>query len=115
MGEDALCGFAADDFAEAVDAGAAKIGDAAEFAEEALGGFWADAGNFEERGGGLALGAALAMKCDGEAMGFVTDLLDQMKHGRVTIENNWFALLAEDVKNLFFFGDAGERLIDDLQ
>ena len=47
--EDAFGGFAAYDFAEAVNAGAAEIGDAAKFTEEALRGFWADARNFEER------------------------------------------------------------------
>ncbi len=76
VGEDAFSGFAADDFAEAVDAGAAQICNAAKFAEEALLGFWANAGDFEKCGGGLALGAALAMKCDCEAMSFVANLLN---------------------------------------
>ena len=64
---------------------------------------------------GLAGAAALPMETHGETMGFVADLLDQMQDRGVSFQNDRFVLLAEDVENFFFFGDAGHRLIDDLQ
>jgi len=63
----------------------------------------------------LPLAAPLAMKADRETMRFVANLLDQMKHRGVAIENARFVFLAENVKNLVFLGDAGHGLIDDLQ
>src|ERR1700721_2456148 len=38
-----------------------------------------------------------------------------MQDRRVVLENDRLVFLAEDVQNFFFFCDAGERLIDDLQ
>ena len=64
---------------------------------------------------GLALAATQAVEGYGEAMGFVANLLDEMQHRRVAIENARLVFLAVDVEDLFFLGDAGERLIDDLQ
>src|SRR5579859_64781 len=115
MSENAFGGFAAHDFAQCVNSGAAEIRNAAEFAEKTLGGFWSYAGNFEERGSGLTFGAALAMESDGETMSLVANLLNQMQDGRMPIENDGFVFLAKDVENFFFLGDAGEGLINDLQ
>ena len=64
-----------------VDAGALEVGDAAELAKEFAGGGWADAGDLAEGGFGLALAAAEAVESDGEAVGFVANLLDQVKDG----------------------------------
>ena len=75
----------------------------------------ADAGNAIESGFCLARGTALPMECDGKAMRLVTDLLDEMKHRRMVFENDGLIFLAEDIKNFFLFGDAGHRLVDDLQ
>ena len=113
--EDALGAFSRDDFAEAFNAGAADIGNAAEFTQKTLRRFWTDTGDFQKRGSGLPFAAALAVKRDGETVSLVADLLDEMKNRRVAVEDDGLVFLAVNVKNFFFFGDAGERLIDDLQ
>src|SRR5262245_12993490 len=115
MSEDAFGAFSRDDFAQTFDAGAADIGDAAKLSQKALRGFWADAWNFEKRGGGLAFRTALPMKGDGEAMRFIANLLNEMKNRRMAIEDDGFVFLAVDKKNFFFLGDARERLIDNLR
>ena len=51
----------------------------------------------------------------GKAMRLVANLLNEMKYGRMMLKDNGLVLLAEDVENFFFFGDAGQRLIDNLQ
>src|SRR6202789_787709 len=53
------------------------------------------------------------MEGDGEAMSFVANLLDQMQHGRMMVEDHRLIFTTENVENLFFLGDAGHRLIDD--
>ena len=113
MGQDFFGGFAGDDFGEAVDAGALEVGDAAEFAEELAGGGWADAGDVAEGGLGLALAAAEAVEGDGETVGFVADLLDQVEYGVVAVELDGLVFLAVEVEDFFFLGDAGEGLVDD--
>jgi len=55
------------------------------------------------------------MKGHREAVGFVANLLDQLQHGRVTVKNDRFIFLAENVEDFFLLGDAGRGLIDDLQ
>jgi len=55
------------------------------------------------------------MEAYGETMRFVANLLNQVQDGRMAIQNAWFIFLAEDIENLFFFRDAGDRLVDDLQ
>ena len=115
MGQNFFRGFARNDFADFLHASALDVGDTAKFAQEFLGEFGADAGDFGECGFGLALAAALAVESDGEAVGFVADLLDEMQDRRMMVEDNRFIFLAEDIEDLFFFGDARERLIDNLQ
>ena len=63
----------------------------------------------------MAFASALAVEGDGEAVRFVADLLDKVQDWRMPLEDDRFVLLAVDVKDFFFFGDAGERLIDDLE
>src|SRR5580704_7468077 len=46
-------------------------------------------------------------------MRFIANLLDQMQDRRVAFQNNRLIFSTQNVKNLFFFRDAGERLIDD--
>jgi hypothetical protein len=115
VGEDFFGGFAGDYFGESVDASALDVGDAAELAEELAGGGGADAGDVAEGGFGLALGAAEAVEGDGEAMGLVADLLDQVEDRVVAVELDGLVFLAVEVEDLFLFGDAGERLVDDSQ
>ena len=115
VGENFFGGFAGDDFGEGVEAGALDVGDTAEFAEEFAGGGWADAGDFAEGGFGLPLGAAEAMEGDGKAVGFVANGLNQMENGRMAVELDGLVFLTVDVEDLFFFGDASERLVDDGQ
>ena len=55
------------------------------------------------------------MEGDSEAMRFIANLLDQMQDGRVAFQNNRLIFSPQNVKNLFFFRDAGERLINDGQ
>src|SRR5579884_645270 len=96
-------------------AGATKIGDAAEFAQQALGGARADSGNLQQRRRGLALAAALTVEGDGEAVSFIANLLNQVQDGRMALQDDRFVFLAVHVKDFFLLGDAGEGLIDDLQ
>jgi len=107
--------FAGDDFAQALQAGATNVRDTSEFAEQSLRSFWPDAGNFEQGGRGLSFASALTVEGYGEAMRFVPDLLNEMKNWRVAVESDWFVFLAVDVENFFFLGNAGERLVDDLE
>ena len=113
VGQDFFGGFAGDDFGEGVEAGALDVGDAAEFAEEFAGGGGADAGDFAEGGFGLALGAAEAVEGDGETVGLVADRLDEVEDGVVAVELDGLVFLAVEVEDFFFFGDAGEGLVDD--
>lgn len=110
-----FCSFAGDDFAKFFKARAADIGNTAKFAQKFLRGTRADAGNAVESGFGLARGASLAMKGDGEAVRFVADLLDEMKNRRVGLEDDGLIFLAEDVEYFFFFSDAGDGLVDNLE
>src|SRR5438552_11724059 len=59
--------------------------------------------------------AALAVEGYSEAMGFVSNKLDQMQHRVVVIECNRIIFLSTDVNNLFALGNRSERLVDDLQ
>lgn len=115
MRKHAFCAFPRDDFAQAFNSRAANIGDAAKFTEKTLCGLRADTGNFKKHGTGLAFGPALTVECDGESVSFVADLLDEMEDWRMAVKNNRLVFLAVYVKDFLFFGDAGKRLIDDLQ
>ncbi len=63
----------------------------------------------------MALSAPLAVERHREAVRLVADLLDEVQHGRVALQNDGLIFLAQHVKNFLFFRDAGYGLIDDLQ
>ncbi len=73
-----------------------------------------DAGHLAESGFGLALASAEAVKSYGETVGFVSNLLNQVQNRGVAVQFAGLVFLTVDVENFFFFGDAGEGLIDDL-
>src|SRR5574337_147013 len=102
------------DAAEFLDSRAANIGHAAEFPQQLLRSARADARNFRELRVRLALRTALAMEGHREAMGFIANLLNQMQHRRMPVQNDRLLLLAGNVKKLFFLGDADQRLVDEL-
>ena len=95
---------------EGVGVGLADAADAAEVFQQALAGARADAGDGVQFGVAVAHLAALAVVGDGEAVGFVADLLDEVQHGRAAVEDDGVGLLAVDVDDLFALGDGGERL-----
>ncbi len=78
--------------------------------QQALAGAWADAGDGVEFGVAVAHLAALAVVGDGEAVGFVADLLDEVQDGRAAVEDDGVGLLPVDVDDFFVFGDGRERL-----
>ena len=82
-------------------AGLADAADAAEVFQQALAGARADAGDGVEFGVAVAHLAALAVIGDGEAVGLVADLLDQVQHRRAAVEHDRVGLLAVDVDDLF--------------
>src|SRR6266481_7898901 len=92
-----------------------QVRDAAKFAQQLLDRARSDSGNIAQHCLRLPLAAPLAMEGDAETMRLVANLLDQMQHRRVTVQDARVIFLAEDIKNLFFLGNAGHRLVDDLQ
>src|SRR5262249_61562810 len=78
-------------------------------------GNFADSGNFSQRSAQTPARPALAVKSDCEAMRFVANLLDQLKNRRVAVKNDGLILAPEHIENFLFLGDAGHRLIDDLE
>jgi len=88
---------------------------ASKFAEEFAGGNFADSGNFGQRSAQPPARSTLPVEGDRKPMRFVANLLDQLKHRRVAVENDRLILAPEDIKNFLFLRDAGHRLIDDLQ
>src|SRR4030088_2853843 len=74
-----------------------QVCDAAEFAQQPLRRPRPNAGNITKRGFRLPLAAALAMKAYGKSMRLVANLLDQMQHWRVAVQNAGLIFLAEDV------------------
>src|SRR5207237_3749762 len=71
--------------------------------------------NFAQFRGAVANLAALAVEGHSEAMGFVSNKLDQVKHRVVVIECDRIIFLSTDINNLFALGNGSKRLIDDLQ
>lgn len=114
MFDDARSAFSWHQAAQFFYRGTAQVGNAAIALQKLLGSAGANAGDVEQSGVGLAHGAALTMEGDGKAMGFVANLLDEMKNGRMAVENTGLVLLAEDVEDFFFLGDTGHGLVDDL-
>ena len=100
----------ADDGGEGVGGGDADAADAAEVLEEALAGAGADAGDGVEFGLAVAHLAAFAVVGDGEAVGFIADLLDEVEDGGAALEDDGAIFAAEDVDDLFFLCDGGEGL-----
>ena len=93
--------------------GCFDAGEAAKASEKFLNVAGPDALDFSELRGEGARVAAVAMKGDGEAVGFVADGLNQLEHGRAAIEQNWFILVAKNLESLLAFGEGGQRLVED--
>src|SRR5262249_22293387 len=107
--------FSRNEGAQFFDASATDIGDAAEFSQESLSRSWPDSGDFAERALRLPFAAALAVKGDREAVCLIANLLNEVQHRRMVVQDDGFVFLAEDIKYLLFLRDAGHRLIDDLE
>src|SRR5712664_1558064 len=115
MQKNSLCDLGRHDPAQLFSTGPPQVRDAAEFPQQLLDRPRPDTWNVAKGRFRLPLAAALPMKADREAMRFVTNLLDQVEHRRVALQNAGFVFLPQNVQNLFFLRDAGHRLIDDLQ
>jgi len=76
---------------------------------------WAHAGDLAQCRLRLPLPAPLAVERNRKSVGLIANLLNKVKDRRMPFQYNRLIFLAENVKNFFFFGDAGDRLIDDLQ
>src|SRR5260370_13937459 len=92
-----------------------QVCDASEFPQQLLNRPWPDTWNVAKGRFRLPFAAALAVKADREAMRFVANLLDEVQHRRVALQNAGFVFLPQNVQNLFLLRYAGHRLIDDLQ
>src|ERR1700682_670862 len=92
-----------------------QMGDAAISSQEFFCGALAHARNFQQGAAHLPLTAAELMKSYREAMCLVANLLDQVQNRRVSLEFDGFVFLSEHINYFFFFGNACQRLVDDLQ
>ena len=92
---DGLGLFGVDDGFEGGGVGFADGVEGAEVLEEARARGFADAGDVEEFAVAVADLAALAVIGDGEAVGFVAYLLDEVQRGRVAVEDDGVVLLSE--------------------
>ncbi len=92
---DGLGLFGVDDGFEGGGVGFADGVEGAEVLEEASAGGFADAGDVEEFAVAIADFAALAMIGDGEAVGFVAHLLNEVQGRRVPVEDDGIVLLSE--------------------
>src|SRR5256885_1824830 len=99
MRENFFGDFWRNDLAESLDSGPLQIGDAAELAEQFLNGAGTHAGDIAESGFCLALSAPLAVKGHGKAMRFIADLLNEMKHWGMAVENAGLVFLAKNIEN----------------
>lgn len=115
VGADFLGGGGVDDGGEGVGGGLAEGADAAEVLEQALSGAGAYAGDGVEFAFAVADFAAFAVVGDGEAVGLVADLLDEVEDGGAAIEDDGVVFLAVNVDDLFAFGDGGEGLEGDAE
>ena len=89
-------------------------GYASKFAEKFASGHFAYSRNFSQGSAQAPARSTLPVEGDRKPVGFVANLLDELKNRRVAIENDGFVLAPEDIENFLFLGDAGHRLIDDL-
>src|SRR6267378_4729422 len=83
-----------------------KIGNTSKFLQQFLRGPCPHSRNILKRCFRLTLAAPLPVEGDGEPVSLVSDLLNQMEHGRMTLQNEGFVLLAQDVEDLLLFCDA---------
>ena len=81
--------------------------------QEFLGRLVSNARNLEQFCGKLPPLAAGAMERDGEPMGLVADLLDQVQRRGVVIQHDGLILAPVGIKCFFSLGDASQRLVDD--
>ena len=107
--------FPGHDAAQFLEPGTLHIRDASKFFKKLLRRLWPDTGYFAERRLRLAFASAQPVKSDRKAMGFVSDLLDQVEHGGVPLQYDGLIFLPKYVKNFFLLRDAGHRLIDNLE
>lgn len=105
---------AIDDGAEGGGVSAANGLHTAEVFQQPSHGGLADAGNLQQLVGAVAHLAALAVECDGEAMGFVADDLNDVQDGRMVVEDYRFVFLPVDVYDFFALGDGGQWLAGEL-
>lgn len=91
------------------------VRNAAKFLQQFLRCPWAHAGDFAQCGLRLPFSAPLPVKRNCKSVGLIANLLNEVKDRRVPLQNDRLIFLSEDIKNLFFFRDAGNRLIDNLQ
>src|SRR5947209_5763466 len=89
--------------------------DAPELSKQFLNGTLPHPGYFQQSAPHLAFSPSQAMKGHRKPVRLVANLLNQVEDRRMRFEGDWLVLLAMNVNDLFLFGDAGERLIDDLQ
>ena len=50
-----------------------------------------------------------------EAVRFIADQLDQVKHRRMVIEGDRFIFLSRNINDFLTLGDGGQRLIDNFE
>ena len=103
------------DLGQLFEAGLADAGHAAEPPQQFSRGGRADPRQVEQLAAHLPAAAALAVEANSEAMRLVPNLLDQVQQGRMPLQPYRLVFLPQHVEDLFFLGDAGYRLIDDLQ
>src|SRR6266481_9909221 len=75
-----------------------KVGNTSKFFQQFLRGPRPHTRNILKRRFRLPLAAPLPMKGHRETVSLVADLLNQVEHGRVTVEHDGFILLAKDVQ-----------------
>jgi hypothetical protein len=115
VAEDCFGLVAGDDRGEGGGIGLLHSLNATEVFEQAAGRADANPRNLEQFGGAVAHLPALAVEGDGEAVSLVADLLHEVQHRRVMVENNRLVFLSVDVDDFFPLGDSGQRLGDDFQ
>src|SRR6202007_2766305 len=85
--------------------------DASEFSQEFACRALANTGNFRQRSAQPPAGSPPAVESDRKTMCLITNLLDQLQHGRVPVENDRLVLAPENVQNLLFLRDASHWLV----
>jgi hypothetical protein len=91
------------------------VGNAPKFLEQFLCCPRAHAGDFAQHRLCLPLPPPLTVKRNRKPVGLVANLLNQVKDRRMPLQYDRLVFLAQHIKYLLFFCNAGDRLIDDLQ